>query len=480
MLRLLVASIFALATVIAESYWVYTCGPGYDYERYRVSYVDPDLLPDSLYQSFYRTLLQGHQAGDNYWDSPHEEFRGADWLEIRDRENVHDWMGYFDGKVSEESVYDLVYRTDSGMIRRALQKVEKGEALAAGDIIRPPQNQWSEPDTLRLGSAFVAVNNRKDADLLQYLLYAAECSPHAWSGDEWESVEADIPAMNRLIEKGLRLHKSTTSNFLKLRYGFQLVRLARYAGEYDRAEVFYRDLIASNPTRSPIRYWGLGHVAGAVRLQGNFPRSNYLFSHVFDSCEGNREIALRDFRIPDETVWKQVYALAKNDHERTRLHLMRGLKNRRLDFDYMREMYRLEPASPQLDLALLRELHRIESFLYDNMVTRDLEVKRTGRFSYYDAYDPETGTWTEKETNVESSWREDYQRHIASQNNWDSIYFYRYDEETEERHLEKILSGGEYVREFRRFVLEKAKEGKVREPALWYMVAGYIDMMDGD
>ncbi|MGE3801966.1 MAG: hypothetical protein AB7H80_13175 [Candidatus Kapaibacterium sp.] len=480
MIRYLTALLLALATLIGESYWAYTCGPGYDYERYRISYVDPDLLSDSIYQSFYRTLLQEHQAGDNYWDQPHEEFRGADWLETRDRENVADWMRYFDGKVTAESAYDIVYRVGTNLLDTMRQTIERGERITSTDIIREAQYEWGEPDTLHLTSVVAEINNRRDADLLTYLLYANACSHHATSGDEWNPVEPDIPAMKSLIEKGIQLHNTTPSNFLKLRYGFQVVRLARYAGENDRAESLYNQYIAPNRMESPIRYWGLGHVAGAVRLEGDIPRSNYLFSNVFDSCEGNREIALRDFRVKSEEDWKDVYSLAKNDHERSRLWLMRGLKNHRLDFNYMREMYKLEPSSPQLAMALLRELHRIESFLYDDMETRDLRVKQRGLYTYSDEYDPETETWSERQTNIESDWREDYGRHISSENNWDTIYFYEKENEESEPQLVEKLTGREYVHQFRRFVLEVAKKGNVLEPGLWYMVAGYIDMMDGD
>ncbi|MCB0712934.1 MAG: hypothetical protein KDD67_11450 [Ignavibacteriae bacterium] len=484
MIRYLTAFILALATLIGESYWAYTCGPGYDYERYRISYVDPDLLSDSIYQSFYRTLLQGHQAGDYYWDRPHEEFRGADWLETQDRENVADWMRYFDGKVTQESVYDIVYRVGTNLLDSMRQTIERGERITSTDTIRDGQYDWEGPDTLHLTSVVTAINARRDADLLTYLLYANACSPHALSGGAWESVKPGVPTIKKLIEEGIQLHNTTPSNFLKLRYGFQVVRLARYAGEYDRVESLYNQYIVPNRTQSPIRYWGLGHVAGAVRLEGDTPRSNYLFSNVFDSCEGNREIALRDFRVKSQEDWRSVYSMAKSDHERSRLWLMLGLRSQRLDFNYMREMYKLEPSSPQLAMALLRELHRIESYLYDNIETRDLKVKQRGFFIYNDKYNPETETWSEYQTNVEVdwgvvevNWGVDYSRHISSANNWDTLYFY--ERENEPQLVEK-LTGREYVQQFRRFVLEVAKEANVLEPGLWYMVAGYIDMLDGD
>ena len=58
-----IASVVVMIACI-EIWQAYSCGGIPDYEAYRISWVDPDLLDDSLYQSFYRTLLRPHQRSD--------------------------------------------------------------------------------------------------------------------------------------------------------------------------------------------------------------------------------------------------------------------------------------------------------------------------------------------------------------------------------------------------------------------------------
>lgn len=474
----------SLAALFSGTDPSYSCGPGLDYEKYRISYVDPDLLSDSIYQSFYRTLLQEHQAGNEYYfDMPAEEFRGAGWTAIRERENIRDWRNYFGGAVSERSLQDLLNYSNAAMIEGIIADLAAGRPLRTGDSIIPAQSEWDTPDTLFFADALQRVEERKDVPFLRYLLYANRCSPYAADPDPWDEKErkTDTAEMERLIDEGMRLHDECASGYLKLRYAYQLVRTARYAGRHKLAMELYDRLVATNPTRSPIRYRALGHKAGAARLAGDMPLSSYLFSQVFDSAEGEREIALRDFRARSDPEWERIYAMARNDHERATLWMMRGFKQDGLHFDYLRRMLKLDPGSPRLAMGLMRELHRIESYLYDDMETRDLNVQTRGMVEGYD-YKRDTMVLSNVD---EGRWygNDSYSRHMAKGRSWDTLYYYDLpdpDEEGAEPQLRGILSGRDYVMEFRRFVLETAKEGKVAEPALWYMTAGYIDMMDGD
>lgn len=458
----------------------YSCGPGIDYEKYRISYVDPDLLSDSIYQSFYRTLLQEHQS-NSYWDVPPEEFRNSGWTVVREEENVRDWGNYFGGEVSARSLRDLLDHSSSTMIEEIITALSEGRNIPVENSITPAESEWDKPDTLYFADALQAIISKKDIPFLRYLQYANECSGYAVSSDPWTEGETtvDTATMLSLIDKGLRLHKECSSEYLKLRYAYQIVRTARYAEQYQRAVALYDELVEKNPTRSSIRYRALGHKAGATRHTGDMPLSSYYFSQVFDSSEGEREIALRDFRSRSDEEWKRIYALAKNDHERATLWMMRGFKMDGLNFSYLRQMLTLEPGSPRLGMALMRELHRIESYLYDDMETRDYANRTTGSFEGYD-YEKDMPVTTNIDDNY---WHDDYKRHIAKGRAWDTIYYYDLPDESEEGaepELTHVLSGRDYVMEFRRFVLETAKNGRVAEPALWYMVAGYIDIMDGD
>ena len=488
---LLTAACISLAVLLSGTKPSYSCGPEYDYEKYRISYVDPDLLSDSIYQSFYRTVLQEHQSGEQYGEGPSAEFIGGKWLDIREQENLEDWKRYFGGQISDRSLHDFIYKSYGNMIDSLLLTIEQGNVPTAKDIIDPPTHKWNSPDTAYFAEAIRLISKRRDIPFLQYFSYALECNGYARASDPWKNKteqEEVKPSKQDLIDKGMELYHASTSNFLKLRYGYQVVRLARYAGQYEKAIQLYKTLIEPNPTQSPIRYWALGHKAGAARLAGQPALANYWFVHVFDSCEGQREISVRDLRLKSKQDWNDVYKLAANDHERATLWMLKGFKTQGLTFDYLREMYKLEPNSPHLVLAVLRELHRIESYLYQDMETRDYQVQTSGVFERRD-YSADTVRFVQ--SNIEEDYHYYYshrfsERHIAPERSWDTIYYYHVDQNNNKRGEEKepalirILSGREYVAEFRRFVLTAAKNHNVLEPALWYMIAGYIDLMDED
>src|SRR5690606_6477764 len=110
-------------------------------------------------------------------------------------------------------------------------------------------------------------------------------------------------------------------------------------------------------------------------------------------------------------------------------------------------------------------------------------IRESGKTTTW-KYDPEREEYVEVETNEVGDPSAERVHHIVRGGGWDTLFYYdvNYDSEddSERRRLDTVITGSEYVSAFRRFVLGVAREGKVSEPALWYMVAGYIDIMDGD
>ena len=280
----LIGLALCLAAFLDGTNPTYSCGPEPDYEKYRISYVDPDLLSDSIYQSFYQTILQDHQANGVYggWEAPHREFHGDGWMKIRSRENVNDWRRYFGETVSERAIHDLIYSSDAELVATLLTTFDKGQPRTMRDSIVEAAAHNSldnDPsDTLFLAEAIKAIEKQHDVPFLRYLHYAHRCGPYVgsfptwyyWSGsDTEEDTAATKAAMQQLIEEGLALHQNCRSDFLRLRYAYQIVRMARYAGQPKRAISLYDSLVGPNPTQSPIRFWALGHKAGAARMMGD-------------------------------------------------------------------------------------------------------------------------------------------------------------------------------------------------------------------
>ena len=428
----------SLLYLLTVTWHAYTCGPSEDYEKYRISYVDPDLLSDTVYRSYYRMFLQQHQEAR--WDNSEE--RDAWYSPDKRGGNLDLWSDYFDGTVPARSISDVVYHLDIAATQRAIALYDKGELADVDRVITPATDEWSQPDTLDVGSFYREVARRKDRAVLAYLLYAKKAADHAWQIDPngWgDRKEKDIRPMTRLISEGVEALEATASPDLRRRYGFQLVRLARYSGNYDEAADYFRNYVESDPRRDALYFMALAHHAGARRLDGDLDASNELFARIFDSTEERRAESLRDIKISTPGSWERLYARASNDRERVSHLLVRGMKSRSLTFDYLEEIYAIDPRTPKLPFALMRELHRVESFLYDDRVTRDLAVQKKGTITTYNYSSDGVDS---AQTNVLPNGNPVRDRHLGKGSSWDSLFFYTPDPEHHYDRDRRRLDGG--------------------------------------
>jgi tetratricopeptide (TPR) repeat protein len=406
----------SLAIAVAAAAWLdglrnsLGCGPYLDFERLEISYLDPDLVADSLYQSYYRSLFR-HIRSDEYYGA--FTYRG-DTATIND--NVMEWSAYFGNRVAPVQVRDLIYLADRDALDTLYGRLVESAAVAI-------------PDSIAGNALAQDIARRRDIESLRYIIFARRCEGATIADTPWESKEQDSTELAGLAVRGEAEYAGCRSEFLKLRYAYQLVRLAHMSGDYPTAIERYDRLVEPNPTRSIIRYWALGYKAGALKMLGDLPRSFYLFSQVFDSCEEHRELAMRDFTPADESEWNQTLELAGNDHERATLWMMRGLADDLLALGPLEKMYRFEPGSPRLEAMLLHQVELVEETIYSQQVTQthDRRSRRSSR-------------------SIEG---------------------------------EPVTAVG-YIDSLENFTAVAARNGNVHDGALWFVTAGYLALMGGE
>ncbi len=200
-----------------------------------------------------------------------------------------------------------------------------------------------------------------------YLLFAKRCEPHVvHPTDAWRPAPRDTGAMLALLDAGAAAFRQTRSDYLRLRYAYQLVRLAHYAGNARLAIDLWDDLRPKIDKRharfdqSILPWWIASHVAGALRQIGHHARAARLFAAVFLHCPGKRTVAWRSFHIPDDETWKEALRLCLSDEERASLHCLRALGPRTKALVDMQAIQELSPESPMLEWLLLQELRKME------------------------------------------------------------------------------------------------------------------------
>lgn len=209
------------------------------------------------------------------------------------RENVDDWIAGSEHKPLADDVEFVVYKSNIRFLAQAREYVASSMDMMS--------------DSLRLkleGNTLIQYwKQRKALSSIDYVLFAKACEPYAtdeylkwaWSeerGDYDRLKPSAIPAMDSLILVGRSRIQKDLPAFLKVRYGYQLVRLAHYAGQYGRCIGLYDTLVASVTSNSPIKLWALANKAGAQRALGMEAEAAHNFSNVFARDEGRRLLSI--------------------------------------------------------------------------------------------------------------------------------------------------------------------------------------------
>ena len=190
-------------------------------------------------------------------------------------------------------------------------------------------------------------------------------------GDGWSPAQRHVPDMLELIREGKERFYDTQSAFVKLRYVYQIVRLAHYAGEYQMTVDLYDELMpkVDRKKRSEIFYWALGHLAGAMQKLGKYPEAAYRYSIIFRHCPSKRTQAFRSFKIRNDKDWEQTLKLCHSNEERSTLYIMRAGGSHTWAAADMEAIYEMDPSNPQLELLLVSDVQELEKVLLRTNVT---------------------------------------------------------------------------------------------------------------
>lgn len=332
--------------------------------------------------------------------------------ERRVQDNVAEWRERYCNRPRAEDIAYLVYEASI----RQLEQMRT--AMSSPSIPLDP--------TLSQNSFARYIERNKCTETLEYLIYAKRCEPYVIARSSWENGRRDTEAMRQLIEEGLSRFLYIQSHYIRLRYAYQMIRLAHYAGLYERTLELY-DYLMPKVDNDPslIEYWIEGHRAGALLALGANVRASYLYSQVFQHCPSRREAALLSFRIRSDEEWKQCLLLCRDDRERATLYAMRAYARNSRAVEEMRMIHALDPTNRNLELLLVKEIIELEK----DLLGLEFNRYRSDNRRYYDR--PRDGA-------------------------------------------------GEEVIELQRFVHYVLQQGDVPRREVWAVAEGYLQLLAGD
>ena len=266
---------------------------------------------------------------------------------------------------------------------------------------------------------------------VDYLIFAKRCEPHVVAQGAWEEKKRDVAAMEKLIEEGVDLFKQADSDNIRLRYAYQLVRLAHYAKLYDRALELYDYLMPKldvpiiDGKKSIIYYWVLGHKAGALRALGENVEASYLYSLIFQHCPSRRFSAYQSFFLKNDEEWNQCLLRCATDEERITLYAIRGSASDSKALEEMQKIYEIDPKNEYLEILLVKEIQELEK----DLLGLDFNNNRLANQRYY---------------------------------------------------KRPRAFAGDYVIDMQKYVQKILQENLVARPEVWNLAEGYLELLAGD
>ena len=399
--------ITGLVMLITPTKMANGCGAS-DYGYYVYSFVEPDIIEEPSYRPFFFTFM-------HFFD----DWKGETFSK---EENLEEWNTFFSSKVKSEAIEKVIYKSS----------IKELDLLLKGTLA----------PSIKDNELFRHLNKNSNNEFVNYLIYAKSCEPYATTKREfdWEG-QLDVDDkyyMNAsyLIEEGLTSFHSCESDFLKLRYAFQIVRMARYSFAWKEAIRLYEDLIPSvSSTKSFIQYWTMEHYAGALYNDGQKEKAAYLFAQIFDKCPSRRFPAYKSFNIRTDEEWRKTIGFCRTNEEQAALYGLRAVNPINNAVEEMKEIYKLSPKSKQLNFLLIREIQKLE---YE-LLGADYNHARKNMKHY--SYDP-----------VSYDSYVDFPRESSKQ----------------------------YLRQLLTLVQKCVQENKVQQPQVWKLAEGYLQLLDGN
>lgn len=279
------------------------------------------------------------------FESIYQAYRDQNQAQVN--ENIQEWRDRICRGATPEDIYQVVYKYPSSEI----------EYLYNAALNISTANKYRDANSF----AKYLVRNRC-LETIRYLSFAKRCEPYVVApSDAWEKSPRDTVTMKILIGEARRVFLDLESDYIRLRYAYQMIRLAHYAKNYPLVLELYDYLMPKiDHDPSVIEYWIKGHLAGALLALGRNVEASYHYAQVFDRSRGKAEPAFRSFRIRTDEEWEQCLLLCRSDRERAALYVLRASGDESKAVEEMEKIYALDPANPHLEVLLVREIQKLE------------------------------------------------------------------------------------------------------------------------
>lgn len=265
---------------------------------------------------------------------------------VEKNENIEEWMEYLG--LNYEQTYYLVFNASETDVRL----LSKDKTVADKKL------------------DFADANFRKNhKQALLYLAYAKYLEPYMtvssaggyenyWGSSSSKTVD-DLD-YNKVINVLERSYRAETDNELKLRYGYQLVRLAHYGLKFKDAVAYFQNYVEPLNYKPVMYYYALDQKGGAERALGNYMQANSDFFQFFAHTKNRKEQAYSSMKATQNLNFEKLLREAKTDEERNDLFLLMGYRNFNNPIEALKSILKSNPNAIQAKVLMARAINQLE------------------------------------------------------------------------------------------------------------------------
>lgn len=286
--------------------------------------------------------------------------------------NIEEWQNYL-GLTYDQTAY-LVFKST----RESLQNLTKNKPVSDKNL------SFATPEF---------VKNHKQA--LLYLAYCKYLEPYMrvvpsgesngyWDFyDDYEHNAGDLDYAK--VKKVLtQSYAAETDKELKLRYGYQLVRLAHYTRRFGEAVKLFDQYVEPLNMKTEMYYYALSQKAGALRGLGKTKEANRAFVSVFANSTDLKQQAYSSMTLgwDTEVSFADFLATAADDNERNDIYLMLGYSDFNNPVNEIEKIIANNPDAIQAKVLMVRSINNIERNLLKTWLPDDEKTPKS-RYPYW-------------------------------------------------------------------------------------------------
>jgi len=347
------------------------CGPDADPYDYYTSFFHSNLSDAKGYKPFYYT-------GYNFLYDETEPASPADAL-------AKEWAAYCGNTVTETDAKDFVNKFAWKDCSNLYFNIEKNQPLKI-------------PDSVTRNSMTSYFIKEKDLEGLGYIMYAKQVEPYVYAGESsWDLPARDSVKMAKLIKNGQQLYSVVKKDIFKLKYAYQVLRLAHYSDRYADVIKWYDDYSVHITGNSVLHPLCVALKAGALFRTGKPNEAAYLFSKAFSASQVKRISNYLGFKwsIKYDAPRTDYLQLCKTNSEKAAMLALFAIGSTGSETGAMKEIYALDPSNEVLEVLVVREINKLE----EKYFTPLLQKEKGGKALYYSwANNDSVSTVLEKST----------------------------------------------------------------------------------